>query len=246
MNQYNKHYKKLLERKKETRLASCGFYDRFDPFVLNKSVFLRRLYGDMFQKFFAGIPCGNLLDIGCGTGIYFDILSGYAEQIHAIDCSEDMIRVASRYCRQTGLNNIFPNVASSGSIPFGNETFDVVIELDTLHHVTDVDKTLREIHRVLKPEGHFFVFEPNIWNPLTFIAHLLPKEERLALIRNRPGKLTALLGQKFQTIRWSGVCELITQTKGLKRLILDAYLKFWESTDIEKLYPRQAWMGVKK
>jgi len=29
-------------------------------------------------------------------------------------------------------------------------------------------------------------------------------------------------------------------------LILDAYLKFWETTNIEKLYPRQAWLGLKK
>jgi len=241
----NEHYQNLIRRQKETNFASCGFLDRFDPFVLNKVPALRKLYGGLFQSFLSDIPNGQMLDIGCGTGIYFDALSCCADHIDAMDCSEDMIRIASEYCEKSGLSNIFPCVGSAESIPRDEESFDIIIELDVLHHVSDLDKTLSEIHRVLKPGGHFFVFEPNICNPLTFLAQLIPKEERLALRRNRPGRLVSLLEQRFETVRWSGICGLITQTKGLKRFILDLYLTLWKVTNLQRFYPRQAWLGVK-
>jgi ubiquinone/menaquinone biosynthesis C-methylase UbiE len=242
----NSHYKNLVETKRETLFASCGFSDRFDPFILNKIPYLRNLYGRLFQSHLRGIPNSRILDIGCGTGIYFDELSLCANRINAIDCSVDMIRIATDYCKKNSLTNIFPSVGSSEAIPFYDESFDIVIELDTLHHINDFNKTLSEIHRILKPGGHFFLFEPNIYNPLTFFAHLIPREERLGIKRNRPGKLLSIIEQKFETVRWTGVCALVTQTKGFKRILLDLYLKFWESTNIEKLYPRQAWLGLKK
>lgn len=246
MNSNNSHYKTLVEKQKETCFASCGYSDRFDPFILNKVPYLRELYGGLFQSYLKDIPNGRILDIGCGTGIYFDKLSQCSDRINAMDCSLEMVRTATDYCKKSGLANLFPSAGSSEAIPFHDESFDIVIELDTLHHVIDFDKTLEEIHRILKPGGHFFVFEPNICNPLTFFAHLIPKEERLGLKRNRPGKLLAALEKKFETVRWGGVCALITQTKGFKRILFDLYLKIWESTSSEKLYPRQAWLGLKK
>lgn len=246
MVESNSHYKALVEKKKGTHFASCGFSDRFDPFILNKIPYLRSLYGGLFQSHLRGIPKSRILDIGCGTGIYFDVLSLCADRINAIDCSADMIQIAADYCRKNSLKNIFPTVGSSMAIPFDDECFDLVMELDTLHHVTDLDKTLSEIYRILKPGGHFFLFEPNIYNPLTFFAHLIPREERLGIKRNRPGKLISMLEKNFETIHWTGICALVTQTKGLKRILLDLYIKFWEATNIEKLYLRQAWLGKKK
>ncbi|MCX5908448.1 MAG: class I SAM-dependent methyltransferase, partial [Deltaproteobacteria bacterium] len=106
-----------------------------------------------------------------------------------------------------------------------DESFDVVIELDVLHHIDDLGKALNEVFRVLKPGGHFLVFEPNICNPLMFLAHLLPMEERLAIFRNRPGKLISLLEDRFHTVCWDGVCALITNLRGTKRFLIDSYLK---------------------
>jgi ubiquinone/menaquinone biosynthesis C-methylase UbiE len=44
-----------------------------------------------------------------------------------------------------------------GSKMYADESFDLVITSETLDHVPDVDVTLREIHRILKPQGmHIF------------------------------------------------------------------------------------------
>ncbi len=239
------HYQKLVQEKGNTKLASCGYTDRFDPFVLNKNSRLRELYGGLFSSFLNDIPCNKLLDIGCGTGIYFDVLATYSDHIEAIDLSKEMIQVAREYCLQNGLTNIHPRMGSAEFLEYEDERFDVVIELDVLHHISDLKKTLSEIYRVLKPGGHFLVFEPNICNPLMFLAHALPVEERLALGRNRPGKLITLLEERFDTVHWEGVCALITHTKGVKRFILDRYLKLWKLSGVKRCYPRQAWLGIK-
>jgi len=241
----NKHYQKLLQEKRETKIASCGYIDRFDPFILNKNPRLRELYDGLFGLLLNDIPCNKLLDIGCGTGIYFDALANYSDHIEAIDLSKEMIQVAREYCQQNGLTNIHPRMGSAELLEYEDESFDVVIELDVLHHISNLEKTLAEIYRVLKPGGHFLVFEPNICNPLMFIVHALPTEERLALRRNRPRRLIALLEERFDTVHWEGVCALITHTKGVKRFILDTYLKLWKLSGVKRCYPRQAWLGIK-
>ena len=51
-------------------------------------------------------------------------------------------------------------VASCESLPFSNDTFDTILSSQMLEHVTDVDKCLSEIYRVLKPEGKFILTVP--------------------------------------------------------------------------------------
>lgn len=245
MSQNDNHYRKMLGEGGKSALASCGYVDRFDPFRLNKVPFIRELYGNLFARFIGDKPCVRLLDVGCGTGIYFDVLSQYADEVDAIDCSEEMVSVAQKYCMESGLSQIRPTVGTIEALNHADETFDVVIELDVLHHVEDFDKAIAEVHRVLKPGGRFFVFEPNILNPLMFLAHAIPSEERLALRRNTPARLKSLLEQRFRTQQWDGVCALVTQTEGVKRMILDAYIKAFSLSGLVGWYPRQAWLGIK-
>ncbi len=241
-----RHYDKVVSKQRRTRFASCGYQDRFDPFVLNKDPRLHRLYSELFESVLAGLSVGRLLDVGAGTGIYFDALAPFARDIEALDLSEDMVRVASEYCRANGLDHIHPRVGTAERLPFGDGEFDAVIALDLLHHVPDLERTLAEVGRVLKTGGYFFVFEPNILNPLMFLAHLIPREERLALRRNRPAALKRNLDARFETVLWRGVSAMVTRSAGLKRLAFDAYLKAWTLIRLQKFYTRQAWLGRKK
>jgi 2-polyprenyl-3-methyl-5-hydroxy-6-metoxy-1,4-benzoquinol methylase len=242
----NRHYRQMLVKQGKTTFASCGFEDRFDPFTLNKNEKVRRLYGTLFEHFLPDISCNKILDLGCGTGIYFDLLMKYADEIEALDISRDMICVAREYCSRNNLHNIHPKTGSAESLDYEDGLFDTVIALDLLHHVARVDKVVDEVHRVLKQGGHFLVFEPNICNPLMFLAHAIPREERLALRRNRPSTLVALLESKFESVRWQGVCGIITQWTGIKNIILATYLHLNRMVGLKKLYPRQAWLGTKQ
>jgi len=245
MTDQDEHYRRTVEAGRGTRLARCGYADRFDPFRLGRLPRVRALYAGLFSEFLGEEPFGALLDIGCGTGIYFEALAGHGREIHTLDASEAMVGVARNFCESNGLNHVYPIVGAAEALPYQDNRFDAAVALDTLHHVSEVEPVLEEVFRVLKPGGVFLVFEPNILNPLMWVAHALPAEERRALCRNRPATLRALLEKHFHTVRWQGICALITETEGVKRRLLDTYISFCAWTGRENLYPRQAWLGVK-
>jgi len=62
-------------------------------------------------------------------------------------------------------------------LPFENESFDIVLAKDTLHHFSDTEKALSEISRVLRPGGLFIVSEP-YWSLLgRFIFRFIHPED---------------------------------------------------------------------
>ncbi len=245
MKRNSDHYSKTVTKGKGTRFARCGFNDRFDPFRLSQVPRLRCLYETLFREFLGEEPVEHLLDIGCGSGIYFEDLAPHGIRLHGLDASTAMVEIACDFCRARQLDHIETIVGIAEALPYPANSFDVVIAMDVLHHVASPDTVVNEAYRVLKPGGRFLVFEPNILNPLVWCAHALPPEERLALRRNRPVTLRALLEKRFDTLRWEGICALITETTGLRRRLIDGYLALWRWTGREEYFPRQAWLGVK-
>lgn len=229
-----------MSDRKGTKLARCCYNDRFDPFCLNKNQALRTFYKNLFNSFLSGFSTEKLLDVGCGTGIYFDALSQISSVITAIDISPDMILIATKYCEQEGLNWIKPETGTAEKINYPDGSFDVVTAIDFFHHTANTAEVVAEIYRVLKPGGYLFVFEPNILNPLMFMAHLIPKEERNALRISTPAKLLSVFEERFELIRWEGFCVMITQSKGFRKIIFDIYLAMFGLSKRQRLFPRQA------
>lgn len=245
MTEGNEHYRKTVTAPRETHFVRCGYTDRFDPFRLSHLPRLRALYEGLFNEFLGEAPVDRLLDIGCGTGIYVEALAAHAHRLCALDASPEMTTVARAFCKERGLEHVHHIVGSAEVLPFADNTFDLVVALDTLHHVGSLEDVVAEVFRLLKPGGRFLVFEPNILNPLMWLAHAIPREERLALGRNRPASLRAALEQRFITLRWQGVCALVTETQGMRRRALDACIAMFRWINRESLYPRQVWLGIK-
>jgi SAM-dependent methyltransferase len=90
---------------------------------------------------------GRILDAGCGTGGLLKRLAN--RKAWGIEIASEGIGL----CRRRGLNNILQ--ASTTSLPFRSESFDVVLSIDVLVHqwVPDDIGALREMHRVLVPGG---------------------------------------------------------------------------------------------
>ena len=71
-----------------------------------------------------------------------------------------MVKVATRNGQSLGLD-IDGRVADAEGIPYDDDTFDLVVGHAVLHHIPDVELSLREVVRVLKPGGRFvFAGEP--------------------------------------------------------------------------------------
>ena len=132
----------------------------------------------------AGIGDGlKILDFGCGIGGSIPFFRKYLPkaELTGIDVSQKSLEVAEER---------FPGAAAyiafdGKSIPFADDSFDVVCTACVFHHIPEDQHVplLREIRRVLKPTGLFFIFEHNPRNPLTLQAvNNCPFDENAVLI----------------------------------------------------------------
>ncbi|MGB3605057.1 MAG: methyltransferase domain-containing protein [Gordonia sp. (in: high G+C Gram-positive bacteria)] len=113
----------------------------------------------------APLPYGHAMELGCGTGFFLLNLmqSGVATKGSVTDLSPGMVKVALRNAENLGLD-VDGRVADAESIPYPDNTFDLVVGHAVLHHIPDVEKSLREVLRVLKPGGRFvFAGEPSTY-----------------------------------------------------------------------------------
>lgn len=111
----------------------------------------------------ADLPYERALELGCGTGFFLLNLmqSGVAKKGSVTDLSPGMVKVALRNAEHLGLD-VDGRVADAETIPYEDDTFDLVVGHAVLHHIPDVEQSLREVMRVLKPGGRFvFAGEPS-------------------------------------------------------------------------------------
>lgn len=100
-----------------------------------------------------------ILEIGFGTGKFFDKLFTRANglQICGIDFSEAMVRVAKENNEDAiSSGDLKVEVASSNAIPFPDQSFDKVFCNMVVYFWDRPEIHLKEVRRVLKPEGAFY------------------------------------------------------------------------------------------
>ena len=101
---------------------------------------------------------GSWLDCGCADGGYSEaLLDGGAESVTGIDPEPTRIDSAQTRARD-GLTFL---VGDAERMPLADQSFDGVLLNEVLEHVDDERETLREIRRVLRPNGHLALFSPN-------------------------------------------------------------------------------------
>lgn len=96
----------------------------------------------------------RVLDVGCGGGYLPEELTRLFSQVSGVDLSRASVAAALAHARLTDLQ-ISYRVARAESLPFADASFDLVTCCDVLEHVDDLDRTLAEAARVLKPGGIF-------------------------------------------------------------------------------------------
>jgi SAM-dependent methyltransferase len=113
----------------------------------------------------------DLFDEVAGSGLY-PLLEGVAERVVAIDMSQQ----AAKYA-QASRRTLASVAADVRRLPFKSESFDLVVSnstLDHFEHFTDVENSLREFHRVLKPGAQLILTLDNMANPIVALRNALP------------------------------------------------------------------------
>ncbi|WP_407410374.1 class I SAM-dependent methyltransferase [Methanobrevibacter sp.] len=99
-----------------------------------------------------------ILDIGCGGGININRMAKHAKKVYGVDYSMDSVKVSREVNRQEIYDGKVEVVHGDvQSLPFDDETFDVVTAFETVYFWPNIEKCFAEVKRVLKPGGIFLI-----------------------------------------------------------------------------------------
>jgi 2-polyprenyl-3-methyl-5-hydroxy-6-metoxy-1,4-benzoquinol methylase len=128
--------------------------DRFDE--LHNTYDLSRRLSIVFEELLPFDIRGlKGLDLGCGSGWFSKKALERGIQLTSLDISQNLARITQK---RTSSNAV---VADAVSLPFSENSFDIIISSEMIEHLGDVEHGIREISRVLSPGGILVLTTPN-------------------------------------------------------------------------------------
>jgi len=126
-------------------------------------------------------PDARLLDYGCGEGAYCALHAARnGHHVIAVDISPVAIERARESAQDAGVGErIDFRVMNAEQLALDEDSFDVVSGLGVIHHL-DIDSSMREVARVLKPDGYAVFVEPMGHNPAINLFRRRMPDQRTA------------------------------------------------------------------
>jgi ubiquinone/menaquinone biosynthesis C-methylase UbiE len=103
----------------------------------------------------------TILDAGCGTGLFTIglALTDSSRRLVGLDTSAGMLAVARNQADRLRLANVSFGQGDVLALPFDDATFDAVVAGGLFPNLNDPADALRELRRILKPEGRILIVE---------------------------------------------------------------------------------------
>ncbi len=151
------------EQDKQTEIAffdshaAADDYDVFAPEASSRIV-------DEFVRLSALPPYARVVDLGCGSGTFTQLLRRAGYESVGLDISGKLLEVGRRK---------YPEIeflqGDIERLPFSDGSFDGVLLSGVVHHFPDPSRCAMEVFRVLRPGGRFVAFDPNRRNPFMWL-----------------------------------------------------------------------------
>ena len=107
----------------------------------------------------AGLGQPVVLDLGCGAGHASFAVAPVARSVTAFDLLPEMLAVVAGAAQERGLRNVVTEQGDATRLPYADASFRMVVTRFSAHHWPDVPAALREMRRVLKPNGLLVVID---------------------------------------------------------------------------------------
>lgn len=122
---------------------------------------LKNVISNYFRDYLNKLKGKTILEIGCSNGQGASLINKYfsPKEIVATDLDERLLNLAKRNIKEASIKF---EIADATKLRFQNNTFDAVFDFGVIHHITDWENCLKELHRVLKPKGLVFIYDVSI------------------------------------------------------------------------------------
>lgn len=114
---------------------------------------------DILKDKLQNMSGNNILDVGTGSGSFIEVLKDSLKDytsITGIDSNERALKAAGENFKEDNISFV---KMDAENLTFDDNSFDMVCLSNTLHHLPDIEKVLKEMKRVLKPNGYFIISE---------------------------------------------------------------------------------------
>ncbi|GAB3640781.1 methyltransferase domain-containing protein [Spirosoma arcticum] len=125
--------------------SSAAFVERF------------RIWTDLFNQYVKATD--NVMDIGCGSGVFSNYLAQMGCSVIGVDGSAEMIKLCNQKKKLDKAHYVLQSLPIPN--PEDYEAQDVIIASSLLEYIGDIGRMLQQIHAMLKPNGLLIVSMPN-------------------------------------------------------------------------------------
>jgi len=209
-------HKKLFQ-KLWVRFSLDEYKERVERYLYRLKV------NKMSNGWLKGFKC---IDFGCGHGNFAHaLIKEGAEYVYAVDCGHDNIEYAikARESLRVSSEKIEFKEETVNSVSKPDGFFDFAVQNGVFHHLENEDEAYKEVYRVLKPGGWFWVYtdgfgsiSSDLWDASVYILREIPQEfilSYLDFINVETGKKYHLgdgLNAVYRHHTWDGIIEKLT------------------------------------
>ncbi len=147
-------YISTIDKKAEVIFMNYGYSSNYDKIELDKEDEPNRYSIQLYNHTAIGVDVKgkDVLEVGCGRGGGLSYVNRYLspKTVTGADLNKKAIQFCNKHYKET--NNRFVK-ADAQELPFADNSFDVVLNVESSHRYPQVDEFLNESYRILKPDG---------------------------------------------------------------------------------------------
>ncbi len=176
-------------------------WDMYAPIYKRAMQADRQIYDFMYQRIPEIIRGKDVLEIATGPGLLAKHVAPAARRMTATDYSDGMIAEAKKGAYPS---NLHFEKADATALPYEDDSFDAVLIANALHIIPQPEQALREIDRVLRPDGiliapnfveHKGTIPSRVWSGILRIAgirfeHQWSAQEYLRFLESNGWEIT--------------------------------------------------------
>lgn len=105
------------------------------------------------------LPPLTVADLGAGEGLLSELLALRCKKVIAVDNSEKIVAFGAAKAKKAGLKNLEFRLGDLQNPPLDNQSVDLVILSQALHHAAEPARAIQGAHRILTPGGQVMILD---------------------------------------------------------------------------------------